>query len=243
MGKRLQKTGPSDRICWSWLALLQALSPGGEGGRVLSVCCVRASWDGSLLSPVPRGVPAKMDGSPENMDEKRGWWQWADGGLALSAAQIRGHLEDLVPKGDLQGCLSFIYVLFYLVYLAVPGLTCGTLALWLQPVGLVPWPGIKPGPSTLGMWRLSHWTTREVWDVHLKSLFPFSQPIKWSQSRLVVSDSLQPHGPCSPGNSPGQNTGVGILSLLQGIFPTQGSNPGLPYRRWILYQLSHKGSP
>ena len=30
--------------------------------------------------------------------------------------------------------------------------------------------------------------------------------------------------------------------LLQGIFPTQGSNPGLPYCRWILYQLSHKGS-
>ena len=36
---------------------------------------------------------------------------------------------------------------------------------------------------------------------------------------------------------------MGILSLLQGIFPTQGSNPGLPYCRRILYQLSHKGSP
>ena len=43
--------------------------------------------------------------------------------------------------------------------------------------------------------------------------------------------------------SPGQNTGVGGLSFLQGIFPTQGSNPGLPHCRWILYQLSHKGSP
>ena len=39
------------------------------------------------------------------------------------------------------------------------------------------------------------------------------------------------------------NTGVGSLSLLQGIFPTQGSNPGVPHCRWILYQLSHKGSP
>ena len=48
---------------------------------------------------------------------------------------------------------------------------------------------------------------------------------KWSCS--VVSDSLQPHGLCSPWNSPGQNTGVGSLSLLQGISPTQGSNPGL----------------
>ena len=47
----------------------------------------------------------------------------------------------------------------------------------------------------------------------------------------------------SPGNSPGQNTGAGSLSLLQGIFPTQGLNPGLPHFRWILYQLSHKGSP
>ena len=37
--------------------------------------------------------------------------------------------------------------------------------------------------------------------------------------------------------------GVGSLSLLQGIFPTQGSNPGLLHCRWILYQLSHKGSP
>ena len=40
-----------------------------------------------------------------------------------------------------------------------------------------------------------------------------------------------------------QNTGVGNLSLLQGIFPTQGSNPGLLNCRWILYQLSHKGNP
>ena len=59
----------------------------------------------------------------------------------------------------------------------------------------------------------------------------------------VVSDSLQPHGLCSSWNSPGQNTGVSSLFLLQGIFPTQGSNPGLPHSRRILYQLSHKGSP
>ena len=43
--------------------------------------------------------------------------------------------------------------------------------------------------------------------------------------------------------SPGQNIGVGSLSLLQGFFPTQGSNPSLPHYRWILYQLSYKGSP
>ena len=55
--------------------------------------------------------------------------------------------------------------------------------------------------------------------------------------------SLQPHGLYSSLNSPGQNTGVGSLSLLQGIFPTQGSIPGLPHCRQILYQLSHKQSP
>ena len=47
----------------------------------------------------------------------------------------------------------------------------------------------------------------------------------------------------SPWNSPGQNTGVSSLFLLQGIFLTHGSNPGLPHCRWVLYQLSQKGSP
>ena len=46
-----------------------------------------------------------------------------------------------------------------------------------------------------------------------------------------MSESLLPHGLYSPWNSPGQNTGVGSLSLLQGIFPTQGSNPGLQHYR------------
>ena len=64
-----------------------------------------------------------------------------------------------------------------------------------------------------------------------------------SESYSVVSDSLWPHGLYSSGNSPGQNTGVGSLSLLQGIFSTQGSNPGLPHCRQILYQLSHKACP
>ena len=56
-----------------------------------------------------------------------------------------------------------------------------------------------------------------------------------------MSNSLQPHALFL--NSLSQNTGVGNLFLLQGIFSTQGSNPGLPHCRQILYQLSHKGSP
>ena len=43
-------------------------------------------------------------------------------------------------------------------------------------------------------------------------------------------------------DSPGKNSGVGCHAHLQGIFPTQGSNPGLPHCRQILYQLSHQGS-
>ena len=73
--------------------------------------------------------------------------------------------------------------------------------------------------------------------------FPASIIMQISWKLLVVSDSLRPHGLYSPWNSPGQNTGMGILSLLQEILPIQGSNPGLPHCSRILYQLSHKGSP
>ena len=51
--------------------------------------------------------------------------------------------------------------------------------------------------------------------------------ISESESRSVISDSSPPHGLYSPWNSPDQNAGVGSFSLLQGIFPTQGLNPGL----------------
>ena len=64
-----------------------------------------------------------------------------------------------------------------------------------------------------------------------------------SESCSVVSKSLQLHGLYSPRNSLGQNTGVGSLSFLQGIFLTQESNPGFPHCWQILHQLSHKGSP
>ena len=64
-----------------------------------------------------------------------------------------------------------------------------------------------------------------------------------SGSHSVMSDSLWPHGLYSPWDSPGQNTGVGSLCLLQGIFPTQRSNSGLPHCRQILYQLGHNRRP
>ena len=58
-----------------------------------------------------------------------------------------------------------------------------------------------------------------------------------------MSNSLGPHGLYSPWNSSNQNTEVGSLSLLQGIFLTQDLNWGLLYCRQILYQLSYQGSP
>ena len=58
---------------------------------------------------------------------------------------------------------------------------------------------------------------------------------KVTQSCLTLCD----HMDCGPWHSPGQNIEVGSLSLLQGIFPTQGSNPGLPHFWQNLYQLSH----
>ena len=70
---------------------------------------------------------------------------------------------------------------------------------------------------------------------------------KRSVSRSVMSNFLRPHG-LQPArllclwNSPDKNTGVGSHSFLQGIFPTQWSNAGLPYYRPILYCPSHQGS-
>ena len=82
----------------------------------------------------------------------------------------------------------------------------------------------------------THWNTshRKEW------ILPFvitwmDLKVKFAQSCLTLWDSME--------NSPGWNTGRGSFSLLQGIFPTQGSNRGLLHCRWILYQLNYEGSP
>ena len=64
-----------------------------------------------------------------------------------------------------------------------------------------------------------------------------------AKSRTRLSDFTFTFKLYSPWNSLGQNAGVGSRLLLQGIFPIQGLNPGLPHCRKILYQLSHQGSP
>ena len=81
--------------------------------------------------------------------------------------------------------------------------------------------------------RLEYWSGQPF-----PSPGDLSNPGIEPRSPTLQVDSL----PAEPQGKP-KNTGVGSLSLLQGIFPTQGSNPGLPHCRWILYQLSHKGSP
>ena len=66
-----------------------------------------------------------------------------------------------------------------------------------------------------------------------------------AQSCLTLCDPMDYSPPVSSvhGDSPGKNTGMGCHALLQGIFPTQGLNPGLLHCRWTLYRLSHQGSP
>ena len=66
-----------------------------------------------------------------------------------------------------------------------------------------------------------------------------------TQSCLTLRDPMDysPPGSSVHGDSPGRNAGVGCHALLQGIFPTQGSNPGLPHCRQILYHPSHQGNP
>ena len=123
---------------------------------------------------------------------------------------------------------------------------------FLSP-GDFPDPEVKPGSPALQenslpsepsgktklkphKWKLFDHTKGNGQRIHLNRT-------KQSESQSVMSDSLQPHGLYSPWNSPSQDYGVSSLSLLQGIFSTQASNPGLPYCRQILYQLSHEGSP
>ena len=75
-----------------------------------------------------------------------------------------------------------------------------------------------------------------------RSLCPAVMLCLVAQSCLTLCDPLDPTRLLCPWDSPGRNTGLGCQVFLQGIFPTQGSNPGLLHCRWILYQLNHQGS-
>ena len=90
-----------------------------------------------------------------------------------------------------------------------------------------------PGSSVHGILqaRILEW-------VAMPSSRGSSSPGIEPKSPTLQADSLPSEPPGKP-----KNTGVSSLSLLQGIFPTQGSNPGLLRCRQILYQLNYQGSP
>ena len=106
--------------------------------------------------------------------------------------------------------------------------------------GFSQWDSYIPTAEALGRDRAGSYS---------KALVPFYTNFSESVSCLVVSNSATPRTVAQllcPWNSPGKNTGVGSHSLLQGIFLTQGLNPGLLcllHCRWIVYHLSHWGSP
>ena len=132
-------------------------------------------------------------------------------------------------------------------------LQCRRLRFDLE-VGKIPWrrtwqpspvflPGESHGQRSLGYptgsQRVGHgrsdWSCLGETSVWLHDLFYYPKiTLKVKVAQLCLT--LWP----SPWNSPGQDIGVGSLSLLQGIFPSQGLNPGLPNCRWVLHQLSHQ---
>ena len=91
--------------------------------------------------------------------------------------------------------------------------------------------------------RQNRWVLlrRPTGPFHLRNIGEFFP--KWSEVKVVQSCPTFHYPMDCPWDSLGQNTEVGSLSLLQGIIPTQGLNPGLLHCRQILYQLSHKGNP
>ena len=97
---------------------------------------------------------------------------------------------------------------------------------------VTPWTVAHQAPPSMRFSRQEYWS-----GLPFPSPGNFPNPGIKFRSPTLQADSLSAEPQMKP-----KNTGVGSLSLLQGIFPTQGSNPGLPHYRCILYQLNHKGS-
>ena len=99
------------------------------------------------------------------------------------------------------------------------------------PPGDLPNPGMKPQSLMSPVLACESFTTSTAWD---KSE---------SESCSVCLTLCDPIDYTVHGIHSRKNIGAGSLPLLQGVFPTQGLNPGLPHCRRVLYQMSHKGSP
>ena len=215
------------RLAWP------SLSP-----RVCSNSCPLSWWDPTISSSVALLLLPSIFPASESFPVSQ---LLASGGQSIgaSASVLSMHIQGWFPLG-----LRF---------------TRGTLVEWRRESHRTPW---TPVEFTVYLWHHLYLTLSKCYLILLAVLhlyaefqtkvflrvrfyFPLysKQVISESERRSVVSDSLRPQGLYSPWNSPGQNTGMGSRSLLQGIFPNQGLNPGLPHCRQILYQLSHKGSP
>ena len=106
--------------------------------------------------------------------------------------------------------------------------------------------------SCIAGWLFTVWATRKAWhstEIYL-NIFPYISTFECAVclvalSCLTLCDPMDcsPPGSSVQWDTPGKNTGAGCHAILQGILPTQGSNQGLLHCRWILYHLSHQGSP
>ena len=159
-----------------------------------------------------------------------GWWKWKESEVAQSCLTLCDPMDSSPPGSSVHG----IFQAWILEWVAI-SFSRGSS-----------WPRDWTRVSCIVGRCFTVWATREgpqfvneLYSIGLKeSSVQFSSVAQSCSTLCDPMDSI-----VSPWNSPGQNTGVGSLSLLQVIFPTQGSNPGLPPCRQILYQLSHKGSP
>ena len=103
---------------------------------------------------------------------------------------------------------------------------------------------VKVTQSCPTLWNPMDYTVHGILQVRIleRVAFPFSKGSSQPRDQTQVSHIVGGFLLAEPQGKP-KNTGVSRLSLLRGIFPTQGSNWDLLHCRWILYQLSHKGSP
>ena len=92
---------------------------------------------------------------------------------------------------------------------------------------------------------LLFWVTEQQQQNYYSKGSVMKMKVLVAQSCLTIDDPIcySPPGSSVHGDSPGKNAGVGCHAPLQGVFPTQGSNPDLLHCRWILYHLSYQGSP
>ena len=198
-------------------------SPGGGNGHPLQYSC--------LENPPWTEEPGEL----QSMGLQRVGHDWSS--LARTHVLFQGRY--------IRWFLAFQLFLFTIIIL-------GVTIQWTFTMYWEEWPH-----STIVIWQvginiqISHW--KQLWFreqlwlfLHFTEHSGCKYKFCWFKSKLLpLSCTFRKATPWlhSPWNSPGQNNGVGILSLLQGIFPTQELNLGLPHCRWILYQLSHKRSP